>query len=94
MYARVIITQARPGRGVDEQRRLIEEQLLPLMRQQPGFCGYLALADAVSGTFMGISVWESEGPASTSVRSGSSRRATPRSSRWLFRGAAARTIFR
>ena len=31
------------------------------MRQQPGFCGYLGLADAVSRTFMGISVWESEG---------------------------------
>ncbi len=61
MYARVITTQARPGRSVDEQRRLIEEQLLPLMRQQPGFCGYLALADATAGKFMGISVWESEG---------------------------------
>ncbi len=61
MYARVITTQARPGRSVDEQRRLIEEQLLPLMRQQGGFCGYLALADAAAGKFMGISLWESEG---------------------------------
>jgi len=61
VYARVITTQARPGRSVDEQRRLIEEQLLPLMRQQSGFCGYLALADATAGKFMGVSLWESEG---------------------------------
>ncbi len=61
MYARVITTQARPGRSVDEQRRLIEEQLLPLMRQHPGFCGYLALGDASAGKFMGLSIWDSEG---------------------------------
>lgn len=61
MYARVITTQARPGKSTDEQRRLIEEELLPLMRQQPGFRGYLALADASAGKFVGISLWESEG---------------------------------
>jgi len=61
VYARIITTQARPGRSVDEQRRLIEEQLLPLMRQHPGFCGYLALGDAAAGKFMGLSLWDSEG---------------------------------
>jgi hypothetical protein len=61
VYARVITTQARPGRSIDEQRRLIEEQLLPLMRQHPGFRGYLALGDAAAGTFMGLSIWASEG---------------------------------
>ena len=57
----VTTTQARLGKSVDEQRRLIEEELLPLMQQQPGFRGYLGLADAVAGKFVGISLWDSEG---------------------------------
>ena len=61
MYARVITTQARLGKSTDEQRRLIEDELLPLMQQQPGFRGYLGLADPVSGKFVGISMWDSEG---------------------------------
>ena len=61
MYARVVTTQARLGKTVDEQRRLIEEELLPLLQQQPGFRGYLGLADAVAGKFVGITLWDSEG---------------------------------
>ncbi len=61
MYARVITTQARLGKNIDEQRRLIEEELLPLMQQQTGFRGYLGLADAATGKFIGISLWDSEG---------------------------------
>ena len=61
MYARVVTTQARLGKTVDEQRRLIEEELLPLMQQQPGFRGYLGLADPTTGKFMGVTLWDSEG---------------------------------
>lgn len=61
MYARIVTTQARLGKSVDEQRRLIEEELLPLMQQQPGFRGYLGLADAAVGKFVGITLWDSEG---------------------------------
>jgi len=61
VYARVITTQARLGKTTDEQRRLIEEELLPLMQQQPGFRGYLGLADPAGGKFVGISMWDSEG---------------------------------
>ena len=60
MYARVITTQARLGTKVQDQQRLIEQELLPLMRQHPGFRGYLAIADT-SGKMIGISLWDSEG---------------------------------
>ena len=61
MYARVVTTQARLGKSTNDQRRLIEEELLPLMQQWPGFRGYLALADATAGKFVGISLWDGEG---------------------------------
>jgi hypothetical protein len=61
VYARVTTTQARLGKNIDEQRRLIEEELLPLMQQQAGFRGYLGLADPAAGKFIGISLWDSEG---------------------------------
>ena len=60
MYARVITTQARLGSKVQDQQRVIEQELLPLMRQHPGFRGYFAMADA-NGKMIGISLWDSEG---------------------------------
>lgn len=60
MYARVITTQARLGKSVEDQRRMIEGELLPLMQQQPGFRGYLGLADVTAGKMIGISLWDSE----------------------------------
>ena len=59
MYARVITTQARMGTKVQDQQRVIEQELLPLMQQQPGFRGYFAIADA-AGKMIGISLWDSE----------------------------------
>ena len=61
MYARVTTTQARMTKNLDEQRRLIENELLPLMQQQPGFRGYLGLVDPTTGKMVGISLWDSEG---------------------------------
>jgi len=61
LYARIITTQARMGKTTEDQRRLIEEELLPLMQLQLGFRGYLALADAPAGKFIGVSFWDSEG---------------------------------
>lgn len=60
MYARVITTQARLGAKVQDQQRVIEQELLPLMQQHPGFRGYFAMADS-SGKMIGISLWDSEG---------------------------------
>ena len=48
-------------KNLDEQRRLIENELLPLMRQQVGFKGYLGLVDTATGKLIGISLWDSEG---------------------------------
>ena len=59
MYARVITTQARLGTKVQDQQRVVEQELLPLMRQQPGFRGYFAINDA-SGKVIQISLWDSE----------------------------------
>jgi hypothetical protein len=60
VYARVITTQARMGTKVQDQQRLIEQELLPLMQQHPGFRGYFAIADT-NGKMIGISLWDSEG---------------------------------
>jgi quinol monooxygenase YgiN len=60
VYARIITTQARLGTSAADQCRMLENELLPLMRQQPGFRGYLGLADTVAGRVIGISLWESE----------------------------------
>lgn len=59
MYARVITTQARMGTKVQDQQRVIEQELLPLMQQQLGFRGYFAIAHT-NGQMIGISLWDSE----------------------------------
>jgi heme-degrading monooxygenase HmoA len=40
--------------------RYIREQVLPLMRQQDGFEGFITLSDRQSGKVVGVSFWESE----------------------------------
>jgi heme-degrading monooxygenase HmoA len=40
--------------------RIGQEQVLPAVRQMPGFRGILTLMDAASGTGMTITLWESE----------------------------------
>ena len=45
---------------MDEALRDVREQILPLLKQQNGFKGFIALGNRRSGELIGITFWESE----------------------------------
>jgi heme-degrading monooxygenase HmoA len=45
---------------MDEGLRQVREHVLPLLQQQDGFKGFIALGDRQSGKLIGVSFWESE----------------------------------
>jgi heme-degrading monooxygenase HmoA len=49
-----------PPHEIDEVLREIREHVLPLLRQQDGFKGFITLEDRQSGKLIGITLWESE----------------------------------
>ena len=52
-----------------EAERLFTEQVLPLVRQQPGFAGVLVMRTQ-EGKGMVVSLWESEHAAQSGIESG------------------------
>ncbi len=46
-------------------RRLIDEQVVPALRQMPGFRGYLALGTQATGRSLAITLWETQEQAET-----------------------------
>lgn len=63
MYARTIHAAVVPGRA-DEAVRIYEEQVLPLLQQQPGYVRSTMLIDRDKNEAMTITIWESEQAAS------------------------------
>jgi heme-degrading monooxygenase HmoA len=59
MHARMSILEG-PSDQLDEGMRHVREQVLPLMQEQDGFKGFIALSDRQSGKVIGVSFWESE----------------------------------
>ena len=59
MHARMSTLEGPPDR-MDEGLRHVREQVLPLLHQQDGFKGFVALGDRQSGKLIGVSFWESE----------------------------------
>jgi heme-degrading monooxygenase HmoA len=59
MHARVSTLEGPPDR-MDEGLRHVREQVLPLLHQQDGFKGFVALGDRQSGKLIGVSFWENE----------------------------------
>lgn len=59
MFARMSTLESPPGE-IDQGLRHVREQVLPLLQQQDGFKGFIALADRQSGKLIGVSLWESE----------------------------------
>ena len=59
MFARMSTLEGPPDQ-LDEGLRYVREQVLPLMQQQDGFKGFIALGDRQSGKLIGVSLWESE----------------------------------
>jgi len=45
---------------MDEGLRDVKEHVLPLLKQQDGFKGFIALGNRQSGKLIGITFWESE----------------------------------
>ena len=59
MYARMSTLEGLPDE-MDEGLRQVKEHVLPLLQQQDGFKGFIALGDRQSGELIGITFWESE----------------------------------
>jgi heme-degrading monooxygenase HmoA len=58
MHARMSTLEGPPDR-MDEGLRDVKEHVLPLLRQQDGFKGFIALGNRQSGELIGVSFWES-----------------------------------
>jgi heme-degrading monooxygenase HmoA len=70
MFARVTLFEVDTLRTtVEEAQRLFDEQVLPLVEQQPGFAGCYVLRTP-EGKGMVITLWETEQAAQTGIESG------------------------
>jgi hypothetical protein len=59
MHARMSTLEGSPDE-LDEGVHDVKDHVLPLLRQQDGFKGFIALGDRQSGELIGITFWESE----------------------------------
>ena len=55
---------------MDEALRDVKEHVLPILKQQEGFKGFIALGNRQSGELIGITFWESEQAMQTSEEVG------------------------
>ena len=58
-YARVIRTQGEPERA-DENTKLWQADILPLLKKQPGFQGVSLMGNRQTGEGLSVTYWESE----------------------------------
>ncbi len=59
MHARMSTLEGSPDE-MDEGLREVREHVLPQLKQQEGFKGFIALGNRQSGELIGITFWESE----------------------------------
>jgi quinol monooxygenase YgiN len=59
MFARITFSQVSPDKA-DEAINIMENAVLPLMRQQKGFKNYCAFYDRSSGKAITVTVWKTE----------------------------------
>ena len=59
MFARMTFSQVSPDKA-DEAINIMENAVLPLMRQQKGFKNYCAFYDRSSGKAITVTVWKTE----------------------------------
>jgi hypothetical protein len=57
MWAQVVQGGATPEQR-DEMNRIVQEQLIPALKKEPGFAGALNLLDRESGNGMMLTLWE------------------------------------
>jgi quinol monooxygenase YgiN len=70
MYARVVTNQIQAGK-MDQWLALVGAAIVPSLKEQAGFCGFVALVDRERGRSIGYSLWDSEAALSASEASGS-----------------------
>lgn len=59
MYARVVNSQLQPGKR-EEWITILRDSIVPAAKQQPGFKGFVVLADPNSDKGIAYSIWETE----------------------------------
>jgi hypothetical protein len=62
MYAQLIEGGTTPAQR-DEMNRIVMEDLIPALQEEPGFTGALNLADEDSGDGLMVILWETEAQA-------------------------------
>jgi heme-degrading monooxygenase HmoA len=58
-----------PGK-LDEAVQTVQESIVPVMKQQTGFKGYLLLADPNTNKSLSITIWDTEADMTTGEGSG------------------------
>ena len=69
MHARVVRNQIQPGK-LDEWLALIQESIVPALKGQHGFQGFVAMIDREHDKSIGYSMWDSEADLAASEASG------------------------
>ena len=59
MFSRVNFLETDPDRS-DDVARVVREVVHPNISAEPGYAGYLVLADRETGRALGVTLWESE----------------------------------
>lgn len=69
MHARVVTSQLQPGKK-DEWITIFRDSIVPALRHQKGFKGFVTLADTDSDKCIAYSMWETEADLKASETSG------------------------
>ena len=59
MFSRVNFLETEPDRS-DDVARVVREVVHPSISAEPGYAGYLVLADRETGRALGVTLWETE----------------------------------
>ena len=73
MHARVVTNEIQPGK-MDEWLAIIRESIVPALKEQDGFQGFVALIDREHGQGIGYSMWTSSAALAASETSGNYQR--------------------
>ena len=69
MYARVVTNQIQAGK-MDEWLALINDAIVPSLKEQNGFLGFVVMVDREHDKSIGYSMWASEADLAASESSG------------------------
>ena len=70
MVTRVVTNQLKPGK-MDEWINIATNSIVPAVKKEKGFKGFVILADRSTGKSIGYSIWETEADLKANENSGS-----------------------